>query len=238
MSNVYPPLLSQRDVVTGLVSNVDYVFNDNGTVNWRKMVKPEYLAVNEDNYIRRNEQVPESIEGVADFDLIILLAGLKELAKLRGYISLDSKPVVACPEYVCVECKIQWLPHRDTGGLIITSTGIAMATLKNTEGFTKAYLAEMAENRAFARCIRSFLGINIVSREEIGSESLAEEAPKTNAADPAVQLENLMIQKNVTFETIKQKVMESKFKGAENWQSIKDIPKYKIMSLIKKISSL
>jgi hypothetical protein len=238
MSNAIPPLLTTRDAATGLVNNINYIFNEDGTVNWRKMVKSEFLAVNEDYFRSRNEAVPDSTEGLPDAALIILLSGLIELAKLRGYSLLRSSPAAgANPESVLITCEIHWLPHRETNMQPVVTTGIAMATLKNTEGFTKAYLAEMAENRAFARCIRRFLGINIVSREEIGSDKL-EEAPNTNAADPLVLLNNLMIEKNISFETLKENVKKSNFKGTETWQSTSDIPKFKVMALIKKLKSL
>lgn len=239
MSNATPPLLAVRNKETGLFDNVNYVFNDDGTVNWRKMVKPEYLAVNDKNFERRSEPVPESIEGLDDRDLIILLAGLKELANLRGYSSLVNQPSIACPEYVCAVCRINWLPHRDTGMESRDTTGMAMATLKNTKGFTMAYLAEMAENRAFARCIRSFLRINIVSKEEIGdSEEIEATIKEGPASDPYVQLEKLMNDKKITFEFLKAKLIEKNFKGAENFTAVTDIPKFKVFSLLKKLQTL
>jgi len=73
----------------GLLENVNYTFNDDGSVDWRAMVKPEFLYPNKDWFVRRNKPLPDSIEGLEDKQLLIMLGGIKELAKLRGYTSID-----------------------------------------------------------------------------------------------------------------------------------------------------
>ena len=44
---------------------------------------------------------------------------------------------------------------------------IANATLENTNDFCAKFLETIATNRAFVRCVRNFLGINIVGDDEI-----------------------------------------------------------------------
>jgi hypothetical protein len=44
---------------------------------------------------------------------------------------------------------------------------MANATLDNTNDFCAKFLETIATNRAFVRCVRNFLGINIVGDEEI-----------------------------------------------------------------------
>ena len=63
----------------GLINGVDYVFTDDGLIDWRKMVKPEHLVPNKD---RTSET---DVTKLKDYQLIILLGGIKELAQIRGY---------------------------------------------------------------------------------------------------------------------------------------------------------
>ena len=44
-----PPVIIKRNQY-GLLENkkINYVFNDDGSVNWRKMIKPEFLVANRD----------------------------------------------------------------------------------------------------------------------------------------------------------------------------------------------
>jgi hypothetical protein len=44
---------------------------------------------------------------------------------------------------------------------------MANATLENTNDFCAKFLETIATNRAFVRCVRNFLGINIVGDDEI-----------------------------------------------------------------------
>ena len=73
----------------GLLENAEYVFNEDGSVNWRAMIKPEFLYPNKGWFEARNKSVPDSIEGLDDKQLLIMLGGIKELAKLRGYYDID-----------------------------------------------------------------------------------------------------------------------------------------------------
>ena len=50
-----------------------------------------------------------------------------------------------------------------------TFASIANATTHNTNGFAAKFLECIAENRAFVRAVRNFLGIHIVGADEIDS---------------------------------------------------------------------
>ena len=54
----------KRDA-NGLLSGVDYVFNESGLIDWRKMIKSEYLVPNKD---RTNET---DVTKLKDYQLII-----------------------------------------------------------------------------------------------------------------------------------------------------------------------
>jgi hypothetical protein len=154
------------------MNKTDYKYNEDGTVNWRAMVKPEFLYPNKDWFELRGKPVPDSVDGLADNQLLIKLGGLKELAKLRGYNQV-SYDVIKCErDYVVVKCRIHWKPFCESPEKGMTEDycvfeDMANATLDNTNDFCAKFLETIATNRAFVRCVRNFLGINIVGDDEI-----------------------------------------------------------------------
>ena len=160
-----------QNIIT-FMNKIDFKYNENGTVNWRAMVKPEYLYPNKDWFELRGKPVPDSVDGLADNQLLIKLGGLKELAKLRGYNQV-SYDVVKCErDYVVVKCKISWKALVGKSSMVCLEDAcifedMANATLENTNDFCAKFLETIATNRAFVRCVRNFLGINIVGDDEI-----------------------------------------------------------------------
>lgn len=211
----------------GLLPGIQYIYNDDKkSVNWRAMVKPEYLVPNK----QRTQET--DVTKLEDKDLIILLHGLKELADLRGYKVVDFDVKTAQREFVSTKCVIEWLPNFEKGGESIKFASTADAHFENTEGFGQKFLTAIAENRAFARCIRNFLKINIVSQEE-----LSKEEPQENAAPqkPEQILTVLMEKAGISFEQLKEKLIAESFEGAELLESVSDIPKMKIYELTARI---
>jgi hypothetical protein len=215
----------------GLLSGVPYVFNDDGTVNWRKMIKPEFLVPNKQVFSRKNKPLPSSTDGLEDNELLILLGGIKDLAQIRGFTAVEHQ--VSCPtaDYVVSVCRIAWLPNYETEGFPTVFSAIGDASPLNTNGFGRNYLGPIAENRAFVRCVRNFLKINIVSQEEVGGST----TPDPNEDLASNLLKEAMNQFNVSFETIKGRLVKDKFEGAENFTSIDQIPRYKQFELIERI---
>tara|TARA_R110000751_G_scaffold79623_2_gene160415 strand:+ start:650 stop:1396 length:747 start_codon:yes stop_codon:yes gene_type:complete len=223
----------------GLINDdsVKYFFTEDGLIDWRKMVKDCYLYPNPSKTLSETD-----ISKLEDRDLCILLGGLKELAQIRGYTSVNYEVVSPSPEYVVATCKITWTPNFETENKEVTFSAIGESSLNNTTGIAGVYyLASTAENRAFARCIRSFLRINVVSREELAKGFLR---PKSNesssdvssgATSPASLLEETMKKKGVPFSQIKAKLVEEKIEGAEGMSSVNDMPKDKIFEFIDRI---
>lgn len=155
------------------MNKTDFKFNEDGSINWRNMVKPEYLYPNKDWFESRGKSIPDSIEGLADNQLLIKLGGLKELAKLRGYNQVSYDVIKCEKDYVVVKCKISWnaLTAEKPSMVILedpcTFEDMANATLENTNDFCAKFLETIATNRAFVRCVRNYLGINIVGDDEI-----------------------------------------------------------------------
>lgn len=211
--------------------NINYIYNEDGTINWRKMVKQEYLVPN------RQKTQETDVSKLEDKDLLILLGGIKELAQIRGYTNVEYKVVAASENYFATSCRITWIPNYETDGREIVFEALADATSNNTKSFARFFLAAIAENRAFVRCVRNFLKINIVSQEELGDAKLIEEVNTTqdNPTSPYVLLEKVMKDKGISFDTLKAKLIKEKFDNAENINSINDISKVKIFELIDRI---
>lgn len=223
----------------GLINGIKYVIDSDGLIDWRKMIRPEYLVPNKKLFEKNGLSIPETTENLKDNEVLILLAGIKKLAKLRGYSKILYSTVVPNENYVVVTCQIEWLPNFETEGRVIVSSGIGDAHPQNTDGFGKIYLATIAENRAFVRCVRNFLGINIIGQDEICQKDEEEGEKKEETVDPLSLLKKLMVKKNVSFEEIKEKLIEEGSteygRIAKNLQSINDIPKLKALELISRL---
>ena len=63
----------------GLVADgsVEYKFTDDGLIDWRKMIKTEFLVPN------KSRTSETDVTKLKDWQLIILLGGIKELAQIR-----------------------------------------------------------------------------------------------------------------------------------------------------------
>jgi hypothetical protein len=235
VAEVVPPNLITRNQY-GLVEDksLNYIFNEDGSINWRKMIKTEHLVPN------RQKTQETDVSKLQDKDLLILLGGIKELAQIRGYTSVEYKVVAASENYFATSCRITWLPNYETGGKEIVFESLADASINNTKSFARFFLAAIAENRAFVRCVRNFLKINIVSQEELGDAKLLDDAVTTqdNPTSPHVLLEKVIKEKNISFDVLKKKLIKEKFENAENLNSISDIPKVKIFELIERIKNI
>jgi hypothetical protein len=218
---------------------VDYVFNEDGSVNWRKMVRKEYLVPNKQ---KTNETDVSLLE---DRDLLILLGGIKELAQIRGFNSVSYEVVAATQEYFATSCIISWRPNYETDDKSVIFSALADAHIDNTYSFASNFLAATAENRAFVRCVRNFLRINVVGQEEMGGGSTkSSTSPHRKSAEnkagsnPSQLLEKIMESKNISFTNLKSKLVQEDFAGAADMQSIEDIPKSKTFELIGRLKKI
>ena len=218
---------------TGLISDgsVKYIFTDEGLIDWRKMVKQEYLVPN------RQRTKETDVSKMEDKDLIILLGGIKELAQIRGYKNVSYNVVSPSPEYVVATCSITWTSNYETEDKEVTFSAIGDASPNNTQSFAKYFLGPIAENRAFVRCVRNFLKINIVAQEELGNVKFNESPldQTGSPSNPKYLLKEVMKDRGITFDSVKKKLVKEKFDGAATLQDVDDIPKSKIFELIERI---
>ena len=163
---IYGPDLYKRNE-HGLLENATYEFNEDGSVDWRAMIKSEFLYPNKGWFEARKKDVPTSPEGLDDKQLLIMLGGIKELARLRGFEGVSFETSHLSDTYVVATCEIVWSPNYESNKERIVYQDVANATLQNTGSFAAKFLETIACNRAFVRCVRNFLNIHIVGADEI-----------------------------------------------------------------------
>jgi hypothetical protein len=230
----------KRDV-NGLLECIDYVFNQDNTINWRAMINKEHLVPNRDSFKNQKDVNLKEVDvsTLADNQLLILLAGIKELAQIRGYTNVNYDIVQAQPDYVAVKCTINWIPNYETNMSPVSFSALADAHLDNTKDFAKNFLMAIAENRAFIRAVRSFLKINIVGNDEMGKTTHidSEIEPNTLITQPVALLQKTMEEYNISFEQIKERALQKKMENAENWTKVEDISPLSMFAIISGIKN-
>tara|TARA_B110000285_G_C15012187_1_gene557059 strand:- start:146 stop:979 length:834 start_codon:yes stop_codon:yes gene_type:complete len=233
----------------GLLECVNYIFNEDGSVNWRAMIKPEFLYPNKGWFDMRGQQVPSSTEGLRDNQLLIMLGGIKDLARLRGFhtVGYDARNVE--DGYVTARCNIEWIGNYESSNNNVCYEDYANASLENTDAFCEKFLETIACNRAFVRCVRNFLNIHIVGADEIdksGNRSSADQKSSTPSPSssapitPSGLLEKTLRDKHSvdSFDSFKEKLRDfwkdGKYLNEEvkNWSSFSDIPAKEARKLI------
>ncbi len=201
------PGFSLRDS-RGLQTNIEYVFNEDGTVNYLAMAKPEHFFFN-------GQKAPEIAKKygidatkvryakVADFDLstidenhiLISLAGLRYLARLRGFREFRGRLVTSTADFASVEMHSTWIGNYESNFLEETMVDGADAGHHNTFDFASRYMTAIAFNRAFCRVVRGYLNIKVVSKDEMGpdipqvkKEDAKEESLTANLAHSPIAL--------------------------------------------------
>jgi len=238
-----PPSSYKRNEY-GLISNVDYVFNEDGSVDWRSMIKEEHLFPNKGWFDARKKTMPKSISGLKDHQLLIKLGGIKELAKLRGFTSVQYKTVKCDQDHVAVSCSITFLPNYETGDNPVVFEDMANATLNNTSSFATKFLETIACNRAFVRAVRNFLNVHIVGLDEMDTSEPQSNLNQENNS-PSFSIHSMLdkiARENINcfnFECFKEYLLELKESGiyinkqASEWNKYSDIPSKECRVLLK-----
>jgi hypothetical protein len=239
-----PPTVRKRNEL-GLYDDVEYKYLENGDVDWRHMVPSRYIVPN-----KQRTQETDTAK-LSDKELLILLNGFKNVAKLRGTLSVKGSVVPVSHDMICANCEIKWKGNYETDGDEETSYGAADAHFLTATGFGKNYLTTVAENRAFVRAVRNFLGIEILGFDEIDlkvqedgtrpmTDDITSPASEEQDADydPVKSLDRIMNKKGVKWTHILERLKEEGFEGIENITEPKDLPGIKIMEMIKRISSI
>lgn len=213
----------KRDTL-GLCEGVKYDFKENGMINWRAMVNPEFVYPNEKWFTDRSKTPPTSVEGLDDEQCIVSLSGLKELLTLRGYENLEYEVLKDNSGEVTVKCDITFSPNYETDNKSVTRSDIATAGAFNVAKDYHVYTHTIAANRAMARCIRNFLNIHVVSKEEIGDITQQTEQKKETASiDPFSILMTRINNLSLSDGEIKELCVKSGLDSS--WSSLEDLSK-------------
>jgi len=246
IDNSFGPSLFQRDK-DGLLKNVQYTFNEDGSINWRALVKEEHLFPNKAWFDRFNKPTPKSIDGLKDHQLLIKLSGIKELARIRGFESVFFETVKCEADHVAVKCSVTFIPNYETGGRAVLYEDMANASINNCSSFAVKFLETIACNRSFVRAIRNFLNIHIVGLDEMDtSDPQSQNQISSSAAGQSSLSIQSSLEKNSkeildcsSFEDFRdylKNLKDSKTyicKDVESWSSFSDIPSKEARILLK-----
>ena len=238
----------------GLLENAEYIFNEDGSVDWRGMIKDEFLYPNKGWFDSRNKPTPSTNDGLEDKQLLIMLGGIKEIAKMRGYRSVDFDIENISDGYVMAKCTIKWDENYETHydkheSHCISYSDVANATLANTDAFCAKFLETIACNRAFVRCVRNYLGIHIVGADEIDKSKGAVQEVDTSSVASTITSPTDLLEKTLrdkhgvnSFDDCKDVLRDlwrsKKYKNeeAQSWSSFADIPTKEARKLIAALS--
>jgi hypothetical protein len=219
-----------------LIVGLDYTFDENGKIQWRKLIKNEYLVPNKD---RTQETDVSKLE---DKDILVLLGGFKELADIHGYTKVSYKFPVAQPDFVSCICRIDFIPSYNTEMRQISFESCADASHNNTQSIGgKYFLTTTAENRAFVRAVRNFLRINILAKDELvlGAKNQFEEQAENNPASPKNAVLDKMKKMGFTsFKEARVKFEEINILDYKGFETLNDVPGDKMMGLMMNLNKL
>jgi hypothetical protein len=213
----------------------DFPKDDLGMVDWKELVPKKYMDLSEEwcsaNGITKSEmtreEIEEKLDEVGDEAKVILLAGFKTVAKIRGLQSIKSCIVRSDSDSAVAECK---LTFTDMDGELKVATGNANASKENTSFPFSMYLESMAENRAFIRAVRYGLNINIIGYEELtGKESGRGETTgfdeEGGSLSPQETLKQIVEAKNKTLGELRAHLQKKDYKNLkEEYKDFADIP--------------
>lgn len=219
-----------------LIVGLDYTFDENGKIQWRKLIKNEFLVPNKD---RTQETDVSKLE---DKDVLVLLAGFKELADIHGYTKVSYKFPVAQPDFVSCICRIDFIPSYHTEMRPISFESCADASHNNSQAIGgKYFLTTTAENRAFVRVVRNFLRLqNILGRDEIvfGAKNQFDDSD-SNPASPQNAAKDKM--KKMGFNSFKEarvKFDELGITDYNGYETLNDVPGDKMMGLMINLNKI
>jgi hypothetical protein len=213
----------------GLISGPDYEFDQYGFINWRKLVNPEHIVLNRmemgksgiDVKLITEEEKQKYLAEVPDSKKVIRLAGFRELARLRGFTEVAQMIKPADGAVLC-ECTITFVPNIETDFTPLVYTAVASASPADVAPDYAHFLAAIASNRAFGRCVREALGIVVVTEEELNPNEETKVA--TGGIKPNDVLERKCKDKGISVEVIKTWLAGQGYEIEMEWLTFKDFP--------------
>ena len=239
----------------GLLSNINYKFDQYGFVDWKDMIPNDEVSLNREAFLKKStpidvdslkqEEIEELKLKASDHEKVIKIGGYKHLAFIRGYSSVETKVDYYGDKCVAV-CTITWVPNFESNFRPVITTGLADASPENTNVLSTKYLTAIAENRAFCRCVRNYLRINILGKDEMKfdmTDAVGEQMdiPAKTLTGPLAFLNKRLKDKKKSFADFQQYILsnfsQSDFPGADTWEGIKDIPIDQANTLLEEVGN-
>ncbi len=223
----------------GLLKGVEYDFDRFGFVNWRKLVSPEYIVLNRkecakigiDTKLISREEKEKHLEELGDDKKLIKLAGFRELSRIRGVRSVDQRVQEWNSGVVCCHTEIVFIPNIETDYQELRYTAVASASVADVAPDYSNFLAAIASNRAFGRCVREALGISVVTEEELNPNEIVE--VNSVATSPQAILEDKCKTKNISLETVLKGLAGQGIEVDPNWVTFQSIPTAHILTALE-----
>lgn len=222
----------------GLRPGVEYKFDKFDLVDWQGMIPPRYFGITDAGKTRFRadkgkdwdsldlEEKDREMTELDDRDKLILLAGCKHIAFLRGIKSQREKIISSDENSAEVEFTIEFLPNFETNFETVTYTSSASASKDNVSGKTfQSYLVRIAANRAQTAAIKDALRIEVLGKDEIAinePERAASSVPDYKE-QPRITMKKLLKEKAISFEKLKE-LMDKKGKWKDEWSDFDSIP--------------
>jgi hypothetical protein len=247
----------KRDPETGLLVGFDYKFKEDDLIDYKQLIPAKFLYVpkdKEEDVVKKYGKPSKELDltQIEDRYLAILLGGLRYLLNLRGYKAVHNKvdAVTYDPSYQMVAacthtCTIEFIGNYETNMQPVTYSDSAGASIKSVSQFFLPFIETASANRALCRAIRGFLGLNIVSKEELAEniqpivvQERKNEASTPSGFSPVDKLDELLKGKKISFETFKKTVVKHykeriKENDPEKWESLNDIHPQDIWTILQ-----
>ncbi len=161
----------------GLIEGYPYRYTEDGRIDWRALVDRRFLFVIDS---KRDAVVKKQGKPLDECDLSLVderwlrikQGGFNQLLSLRGYSRLEYHSLVATDNKAAVVCVIELIGNYETQGYPVVASAIASACTRSMDANFMPYLETFAENRAFARCVKRALQLNILSEDEVDAEAI------------------------------------------------------------------
>ena len=185
-------------------------------------------------------------DNVDDKYVVILLSGIRYLMAIRGFkeCSFDYN---SSEDRASARCRIQFIGNYETNNEEVRFESTAERSKFSTVRPFNNFLVSLAENAALARCVRNFLRIATLANDEIlgFQDNAPDQTEESDPTSPHAVLEKLLKANNWSYGQL-QKALTSKvdeknervYPEAETWQSVKDIPKSKVLGIIGTLQKL
>lgn len=232
----------------GLLKGVKYAFNKDGTVDWRAMIPSKFIVLNDERVdVSKIEDVEEYKKTAPDHELLVLLMGWRELARLRGFTQANPTCYNSNLESSTIGMQISWIPNfENPEGASMGA--IANASVNTTNGHFSNFIDTIAENRAFVRAVRNFLNIPLLGKDELpaGKHNSNHSAsstftPPMKGSNPRSVIQSFLDNKNISMESFKAQLSKSDFADSltsdyANWQTVDNIPIHDALTLIERLN--